>query len=497
VLEPPGGRRAPSAGDAPAMAERRAASWLATTRGVRSLEVTGLRSRAEALAWLAVIALCLGGALLYGPVPERTGLRLGLLVAAGAAWWRALVVAGRSRIGRGELVAGLLLLHGIALAGRPELSDDVYRCVWEGEVLARGGSPYAFAPDAPELTALRSDLPGLHARVNNPEIPAIYPPLSQLASLAAVEAGRVLPFGGEEPWRRAVLVVRLLVTACDLALLVPLLALLRRAGRPAGMAAAWAWSPLVALEFAGSGHLDALGILSWVLALAVFAAGRGARGGALAVAAGLVKYLPLASLPFALRELRATSRKRAVLAALVVAMAGFAPLFFLRGDAAGLFVAPSEYGLRWESASLLYRFVEAPLARFFERDLSASDPRRLGRLIAAAAWAAVGAYAWLRGAGAVRASYLLAGGFLLLSPTLHPWYLAWIAPFLALYPARAWRFLLAAAPLAYWPLARWQGEGVWIEPAWWWPAVGLPFLALLLASVLRPADPLAVQGRLP
>ena len=77
------------------------------------------------------------------------------------------------------------------------------------------------------------------------------------------------------------------------------------------------------------------------------------------------------------------------------------------------------------------------------------------------------------------------GGFLLLTPTLHPWYLAWIVPFLALRPMLGWSLLVALAPLLYWPLARWRAEGVWSEPGWLWPVLVLALLGGGVFEILR------------
>jgi hypothetical protein len=100
-------------------------------------------------------------------------------------------------------------------------------------------------------------------------------------------------------------------------------------------------------------------------------------------------------------------------------------------------------------------------------------------------WALVALRAWRRGHSAWHASFVLVGAFLVLTPTLHPWYLTWIVPFLAVQPSWAWRVLVALVPLSYWPLAAWRHEGVWREPAWLWPLVALPFLALLLAELVH------------
>jgi hypothetical protein len=73
----------------------------------------------------------------------------------------------------------------------------------------------------------------------------------------------------------------------------------------------------------------------------------------------------------------------------------------------------------------------------------------------ARATAAALAFAWiaavaLRGRlDAARESLLVLGGVLLLSPTLHPWYVLWILPFAAALFSRGWLLLAALVPLAY------------------------------------------------
>jgi hypothetical protein len=312
-------------------------------------------------------------------------------------------------------------------------------------------------------------------------------------------AGVVLASGGPE---RALLPLRGFFATCDLLVLVPLFALLARFGLPASAALAWAWSPLAALESAGSGHFDALGVLLLLVALLWLGESAGspvsrssvsgppgsspsdspasrarqAVGIAALAAAVSTKYIPLAALPF-------VARRRPLRAVLVLALcaAAFAPLSLLRGAGRGLGRGLGEYGLRWESASLVHRWVEAAIvgSTSFAADGSLTDPRVLGRLFAGACWVGALLFAWRRGFGPVRATGLALAAFLVLTPTLHPWYALWILPFLALRPSLAWCALLALLPLAYWPLPEWVSSGSWIEPVWLWPALALPFFALL------------------
>src|SRR5687768_81156 len=113
-----------------------------------------------------------------------------------------------------RVAIALAAIAGFALVIAPSvLSEDVYRYVWDGRVLRHGISPYRYAPDDPALAALRDE--GWR-RINNPEIPTIYPPLAQ--ALFAVAAA---------PW-----VMKTLALAAHLAT-IPVVARLAKSGAAA------------------------------------------------------------------------------------------------------------------------------------------------------------------------------------------------------------------------------------------------------------------------
>ena len=415
-------------------------------------------------------------------------------------------------------VAGLLLvalaLRAAALTSDPHLSDDVSRYVWEGALVAQGDSPWAHAPSAPERAAERERWPELYAMLNNPDVSAAYPPVMQAFCAVVVTAA-----GGLDPPRfegaqaaeqrlarveRAQRAMRIAFTLADLLVLVPLVSLLRRSGRSASLALTWAWCPLVVVAFAGTGHFDALGILFLVAALAA----RSVWGSALLLAAGtLVKFLPVLALPFlAVAWWRGADRdpRRRVLLGLgtfvfATALGMAAPLALVDGDQ-GLLRGLTAYATRWESFHLCFRFVEGAWAAL----ASPEDSGRSARLFVAGLLAAFGLWRVVVSArglrrdpegdeprGLVGAVYAVFAALFVLTPTLHPWYLTWLVPLLAVVqvPTRgfvstrtAWLWLVAAAPLCYWPLERWRSQGVWHEPIWLWPLVALPFWALFVAA---------------
>jgi hypothetical protein len=60
-------------------------------------------------------------------------------------------------------------------------------------------------------------------------------------------------------------------------------------------------------------------------------------------------------------------------------------------------------------------------------------------------------------------SFVTLGGFLLLAPTLHPWYLCWMVPFLVIFPSRAWIIFTGSVFLSYFILKGYVEAGVWNE----------------------------------
>ncbi|KPJ84114.1 MAG: hypothetical protein AMS19_01845 [Gemmatimonas sp. SG8_23] len=76
------------------------------------------------------------------------------------------------------------------------------------------------------------------------------------------------------------------------------------------------------------------------------------------------------------------------------------------------------------------------------------------------------------------------GAGMILTPTLHPWYVLWMLPFAALRTSPPWIALGGLAFLGYFGLGSYQETGEWIQPATVRAALWIPFFLLL-----------AVEGR--
>lgn len=409
---------------------------------------------------LAALGLALTGAvLLLARTPawfENLGrfqlLALGAFVIWTLAMLRAPRYAAVPRAGR-IVFAVALATRALLVPVPPSLSDDLHRYRWEGRVLLAGGDPWRQAPLDPALAPLRDAL--VWPRVNHPGLATIYPPLAQAGfALVAAVSPTVTAF---KAW----------IALHDLALVGVLLAWAARAGVSPVAVAAYAWNPLVLIEYAGTGHNDPTALL-WLGLAFLFAKSR-PTAAALALAAGcLVKLAPLVAVPFLLRDWP----WRARLAALVPIGAGLG--WFLlhgRGPASGL----GAYWESWRNNDLIFHYLERGFGDF-----------ATARTAAAALLLLVLAWAWRRRLTPWAAAQAGVRAGALLSPVLHPWYLGWVLMFEPLSRSAGWLALSATALLNYGVFAT-PREGRAHHPALAtrWVEYGVPLALAGAAAVAR------------
>ena len=77
------------------------------------------------------------------------------------------------------------------------------------------------------------------------------------------------------------------------------------------------------------------------------------------------------------------------------------------------------------------------------------------------------------------------GAGMILTPTLHPWYVLWMLPMAALRTSRPWILLSGLAFIGYFGLGSFQNTGEWIQPGFARAALWMPFLILLAVDGIR------------
>lgn len=304
------------------------------------------------------------------------------------------------RFARVVVVVGLVLAvvwHIAFLRVPPGADDDIHRYVWDGRLQRRGYNPYLVVPNDPTVAALHT----VETRtLNNPYLPSPYPP------------GAELFFRAVTAIQESVFALRVAFVVCELAIVFVLLDLLRRNGREAHLVLAFAWNPLLAIEVAGSGHVDILGALLLVLSFATLARRRRTVA---AVAFGLavaVKFLPIILLPLYWKRVRV---RDGILAAIAV---GFLYMPFLNHGRIPIGSLGTYVHSFWFNDPVF-----AALEHLAPPEVIAGVAVLVGLLTAiwlrrrSEAWDCE-AFAWPMAAS------------LLCAPVVYPWYLLWMLPFL-------------------------------------------------------------------
>ncbi len=202
----------------------------------------------------------------------------GYLLACAVAFRDAKHSAHHTRLAR-WMLGFALTFRAVLWWSEPIQEIDIYRYVWDGNVVAVGVNPFRYSlsevaeaesaegvpADLRKLTHLRRSSPALKtifARVHYPQVPTVYPTVSQ-----AVFAAVAWLTPGDAPLKWHLLIMKGILLAFDVATVLGLLSILHILGQPLVWAVAYAWCPLVLKEFANSGHLDAitLGLTVWAV----------------------------------------------------------------------------------------------------------------------------------------------------------------------------------------------------------------------------------------
>ena len=206
------------------------------------------------------------------------------------------------RFSRRVVVIGLVLAavwHVEFLRLPAGADDDIHRYVWDGRLQRLGYNPYIVVPSDPAAK-------GLHTpetrNLNNPDLPSPYP------------AGALLFFRVVTAIQESTFALKVAFVVCEFAIVFVLLDLLRPK-QGAHLVLVFAWNPLLAIEVAGSGHIDIVGaLLLLVSAAALIRRWRATAAVALGLAVA-VKLLPVVLLPLYWKRVRI--RDAALAAALV------------------------------------------------------------------------------------------------------------------------------------------------------------------------------------
>jgi alpha-1,6-mannosyltransferase len=276
------------------------------------------------------------------------------------------------------------------------VDDDVHRYVWDGRLQRLGYNPYLVVPSDPAVK-------GLHTaetrNLNNPDLASPYPPGAQLF-FRAVTAVHESTFA-----------FKVAFVLFDFAIVCVLIDALQRSGQGTHLVLAFAWNPLLAIEVAGSGHIDIVGALLVVMsAAALLRRWRAIAAVALGLAVA-VKFLPIVLVP--LYWMRVRIRDAALATAVVILV--YLP-FLHNGH-----IPIGSLGTYVQN----FRF-NGPVFAALDKVMS---PQLLTGL---ALLTGLVTATWIRRAVPDVRPYVFAwpmAAALFFAPAVFPWYLLWLLPF--------------------------------------------------------------------
>lgn len=322
------------------------------------------------------------------------------------------------------------LFRLLFLFQEPQLSDDIFRYLWDGMQSLAGNNPYALQPDIAPASTKAMAL--LREKINHPELVTIYPPASQIVFAAGALLGKSL------------LSIKALIVTADLITCFVTMRLLSLLRIKPFKAALYVWHPLAVIEIASSGHIDGIGFLFLFLSVLLLfeqpVSGLSAErrrkffepsisfraaSGLLFSFSVLIKFFPLIFLP----GLMIPGRLRDKTAFLIGFLAGIFSLSLpFMPDLKNSFLTLNTYLYNWEFSGFAFRSLR-------ELIVSPEIPRKI--LLSLFILVTGSVYFRLFHSvglnlkpgdkpvlftGLLGAFYVISFAFLMLTPTLHPWY---------------------------------------------------------------------------
>jgi alpha-1,6-mannosyltransferase len=329
-----------------------------------------------------------------------------------------------------------------------DFDSDMVRYIWDGRVQRLGYNPYTILPSDPALAYTHSDrseqMPSRNARTP-------YPPAAQLFFRLVVSLND------------SRLAMKLAFVLCDLLTMIVLWRWLVATGRSEWLTLTYAWNPLVVLEIAHSGHVDALGAL-WIAASAFWLTRRRTMLAALAfVLAIATKLLPIVLVPLFVGRIR---KRDAFVGALSLAALY---LSFSSGGHIQLGDVPNVVD---------YIRFNGPV---FATIRAISSPRVAA---AVALMLGLGIAVWMRLRRPVSDPAAWAWPMavaLVCAPVIYPWYLLYLTPFLftvATIPLNVWTMSIIVV-YEVWFLSR--NGGRWRAPLW---VTVVEFIPVIVAAMI-------------
>lgn len=343
-----------------------------------------------------------------------------------------------------------VILRVILVFSIPNLSDDLYRFVWDGRLIINGLNPFDHLPSYYiEHQILPESLtPALYEQLNSKPYFTIYPPVAQAVFALACWIFPNSIFG-------SMIIMKLILLLGEMGSIVLIIKLLKRFNLPKQNVLLYTLNPLLIFEIVGNLHFEGLMIFFlllsfWFITTSRLVFSAFAMSGAIAV-----KLVPLMLLPFLITKL--SIQKSLIYFSIlgVTLLILFAPLlnsFFFNhfGESLNLYFRQFEF-----NASVYY------LVRWIGYEMEGYNMvKRIGPVLALIVFMIIITLAIIRrkkGWQLLPESWLFAiSVYLLFATTVHPWYIT--LP-VALSVFTKWRYVMVWSGVAWLSYSHYWGGG--------------------------------------
>ena len=251
-----------------------------------------------------------------------------------------------------NLFIGLAILLRLGLIfSFPNLSDDIYRFIWDGQLIINGQNPFDYLPS--ELITADHKIPGisreLYEQLNSPEYYTIYPPIAQLVNVIAVALS-------PSNWWGSAVVMKCFLFGFEIGSILLIRKLLEHFQMDPGNVLYYALNPLIVIEVVGNLHFEGGMIFFFLLGFYLLVKQKWDWAAVAMAGAVAAKLLPLLFMPFLIKRLGWLKSLRFFTIMGLVLLVLFLPLIngaFLQnfGDSLNLYFRRFEF-----NASIYYIF---------------------------------------------------------------------------------------------------------------------------------------------
>jgi alpha-1,6-mannosyltransferase len=216
-----------------------------------------------------------------------------------------------------------ILVRGAMIFSFPNLSDDIYRFIWDGKLIWDGIHPFLHTPNdvIQNNLVINPIYKTLYPLLNSPHYFTVYPPICQIIFAISTKL-----FPNSIYW--SAVLMKMILGLFDIGSVILIQKILKNNQLPAKNVLLYALNPLIIIELCGNAHFEAAMIFFFLLSIYFWNQQKVALTGIALAFSVASKLLPLLFLPFFISTIGGFKNlKRFASAFLISILLLFLPLF--------------------------------------------------------------------------------------------------------------------------------------------------------------------------